>query len=191
MKSDDSGPVKRKIEANKMFCPKCATQNLEGASFCRSCGANISLIPQALTGQLQQYSGDDGQAGRRSRKRGREPTLDHCFKNIFMGVAFLLVSIALSRSIGAGWWFWMLLPAFSMMGTGIAQFIRLKEQEKRNSLTTPAAPQQFQDRSNYSPRSVLRSNTGELIPPVASVTEGTTRHLGVEATTRHFDSDQK
>src|SRR3954452_621417 len=145
-----------------MFCPKCATQNLEGASFCRSCGANISLIPQAMSGQ--QYSLDDGQGRRRGRKRGKELSLDQCFKNIFMGVAFLLVSIALSRSIGAGWWFWMLLPAFSMMGTGIAQFIRLKEQEKRNSLTTPADPQQFQDRSNYSPRSVLRSNTGELIP---------------------------
>ena len=29
-----------------------------------------------------------------------------------------------------GWWFWMLIPAFSMMGTGVAQFIRLKEREK-------------------------------------------------------------
>ena len=35
-----------------MFCPKCATQNLDGASFCRTCGANISLVPQALTGQM-------------------------------------------------------------------------------------------------------------------------------------------
>ena len=35
-----------------MFCPKCATQNLDGASFCRACGANISLVPQALTGQM-------------------------------------------------------------------------------------------------------------------------------------------
>ena len=39
-----------------MFCPKCATQNLDGASFCRSCGANISLIPQALAGQPLQPS---------------------------------------------------------------------------------------------------------------------------------------
>jgi len=30
-----------------------------------------------------------------------------------------------------------------------------------------------------------------LMPPVPSVTEGTTRHLGVEAPTRHFDADQK
>ena len=37
-----------------MFCPKCATQNLDGASFCRGCGANISLVSQALTGQMTQ-----------------------------------------------------------------------------------------------------------------------------------------
>src|ERR1051326_6573590 len=39
---------------NQTFCPKCATQNLDGASFCRGCGANISLVPQALTGQMVQ-----------------------------------------------------------------------------------------------------------------------------------------
>ena len=35
-----------------MFCPKCASQNVDGAHFCRACGANISLVPQALTGQF-------------------------------------------------------------------------------------------------------------------------------------------
>ena len=40
-----------------MFCPKCATQNLDGASFCRACGANISLVPQALTGQMANAAG--------------------------------------------------------------------------------------------------------------------------------------
>src|SRR5262245_66062848 len=101
-----------------MFCPKCATQNLDGASFCRSCGANISLVPQALSGQLARASDEQGIAqgeacavpGRRNR---RELTLDHSFKNMFIGVAFLIIAIALSRSIGAGWWFWMLIPAFS------------------------------------------------------------------------------
>ncbi len=42
-----------------MFCPKCATQNVDGASFCRSCGANISLIPQALSGQLPTATAGD------------------------------------------------------------------------------------------------------------------------------------
>jgi zinc-ribbon domain len=171
-----------------MFCPKCATQNLEGASFCRVCGANISLVPQALAGQPVQSNAEETEAacapfaGR--RRRERELTLDQAFKKMFMGVAFVLVALALSRSIGAGWWFWMLIPAFSLMGTGVAQYLRLKE--KRDSFSAPRA---FPDRvAAPPPRDFPRRNTGELVPPPPSVTEGTTRHLGVEAATRHLDA---
>ena len=172
-----------------MFCPKCAAQNLDGASYCRVCGANISLVPQALAGQPVQSNVEDEStcatfSGRRRRGRERELTLDRAFKNMFMGVAFLLVAIALSKSIGGGWWFWMLIPAFSMMGTGVAQYLRLKE--KRDSFNAPRA---FPDRvAAPPPREFARRNTGELVPPPPSVTEGTTRHLGVEAATRHLDA---
>lgn len=171
-----------------MFCPKCATQNLDGASFCRSCGANISLVPQALTGQMIQQPAeqevDESGACAPRRKRGRELTLDQAFKNMFMGIAFLLISIVLSsRAMGQGWWFWLLLPAFSLMGTGVAQYIRVKESQKRASLMAPpmnnrAFPQQ-------------QRHPDELRAPVASVTEGTTRHLGVEAPTRHLDATER
>jgi len=174
-----------------MFCPKCATQILDGASFCRSCGANISLIPQALAGQPLQPEYDNSRAGRRMRRRGRELSLDHAFKNIFMGIAFLIVAIALSRSIGEGWWFWLLLPAFSMMGTGVAQYIRLKEQEKKNLLVNPPGSQTFPDRYAPPPRNLSAPQTGEMRSPVSSVTEGTTRHLGVEAPARHPDAEPK
>ena len=149
-----------------MFCPKCATQNLDGASFCRSCGANISLVPQALSGQLaatEEKALTENEAcavpGRRGR---RELTLDVAFKNIFIGIAFLLISVALSRSIGAGWWFWMLIPAFGLLGSGIAQYIRLKEQQNHPRPALPPPP--------------VRA-TEHLMSPPASVTEGTTRHL--------------
>ena len=167
-----------------MFCPKCATNNTDGASFCRGCGANISLVPQALTGQMMQSPVAEVEAGgRRHRRRDRgEPTLDQSFKNIFMGIGFLVVAIVLSRTIGYGWWFWMLLPAFSLMGTGIAQYIRLKDREKRAALAPPPINHAFQP----PPRS-----PEELRAPVASVTEGTTRHLGVEAPTRQFDPGER
>src|SRR5215203_2540540 len=163
-----------------MFCPKCATNNLDGASFCRTCGANISLVPNALSGQpLQTPEPEVVEKGIcRTRNRGKEVTLDQSFKNIFMGIAFLIVAIALSRTIGQGWWFWMLLPAFSMMGTGVAQYIRVREREKRSSLAVPPVRRGFEMPSR---------NPDELMPPVPSVTEGTTRHLGVEAPTRHLD----
>ena len=174
-----------------MFCPKCATQNLEGASFCRSCGANISLIPQALNGQMQQPEIEENQGICRTRK-GRVLTLDQAFKNIFMGIAFLIVSIALSRTIGAGWCFWMLLPAFSLMGTGVAQYIRLRDQEKREVFAKPPAAKTFSNRATPPlQRNLSAPHTGELMAPVPSVTEGTTRHLGVEAPTRHFEAEQK
>jgi hypothetical protein len=170
-----------------MFCPKCATQNLEGASFCRSCGANISLIPHALSGQLPQESPKDLEDYSRPhrRHRRRELSLENAFKNAFMGFAFLLVAMALAFSrMGAGWWFWMLIPAFSMLGTGVAQYIRIKEREKRafqpGSFARPEIQQPPVD-GVFPAR-----NTGELVAPPPSVTEGTTRHLGAEAPTRHF-----
>ena len=172
-----------------MFCPKCAAQNLDGASYCRVCGANISLVPQALSGQLSPVE-DEGLCRtdiRARRRHGKEASLDNALRNAFMGVAFLLVSMALAFSrIGTGWWFWMLLPAFSLLGTGVAQYIRVKEAEKRAMMgSVPVQP--FQPVMQPHVNSFPRNNTGELVPP-PSVTEGTTRHLGVEAPTRHLDA---
>jgi len=173
-----------------MFCPKCAAQNLEGASYCRGCGANISLVPQALSGEL---SPTDAKVLSRSDKRSlkrhdKEASLGNAFRSAFMGLAFLLVSMALAFSaMGRGWWFWMLIPAFSMMGTGIAQYIKVREEEKR-AMIRGVPEQYFQPTMQPPPRvkSFPRNNTGELVQP-PSVTEGTTRHLGAEAPTRHLD----
>jgi hypothetical protein len=164
-----------------MFCPKCATQNLDGASFCRTCGANISLVPQALSGQLQQQPPMEVDDSCRTR-RGRELTLEHAFKKFFLGIAFIIISVVLSRSIGQGWWFWLLIPAFMFMATGLAQFIRLQERGERASLAPPPVGRSFVEPPR--PPDGLRS-------PVGSVTEGTTRHLGVEAPTRHLDHERQ
>ena len=80
----------------------------------------------------------------------------------------------------------MLIPAFSMMGTGVAQYMRIKEREKR-----AFQPGTFGQPSMQAPPRVNTlpvRNTGELVAPPPSVTEGTTRHLGAEAPTRHFDA---
>lgn len=169
-----------------MFCPKCATQNLEGASFCRVCGANISLVSQALTGQMVQPPAEEVMDYTCSPRGRRRPlTLEGAFKNMFMGVAFMIIAIALSRTIGAGWWFWMLIPAFSLMGTGIAQFMRVKERERRMAMMPPGRMPAMPPAATPP---ALPRRTDELRPPVPSVTEGTTRHLGVEAPTRHFET---
>jgi len=33
-----------------MYCPGCSTQAAEGAKFCKSCGMNLSVVSQALSG---------------------------------------------------------------------------------------------------------------------------------------------
>lgn len=154
-----------------MFCPKCATQNLDGASFCRGCGANISLVPQALTGQLVRPEEETSVLHERGRRRRRrELTLDEAFKNVFLGIAFFIIAILLSRTIGQVWWFWMLLPAFSLMGRGIAQYIRIRDREKQHTPSLPPSPVR---------------HTEQLMPPHApSVTEGTTRHLNSKTSDR-------
>ena len=121
------------------------------------------------------------------RGKRKELTLDTAFKNMFIGVAFLIISIALSRTIGAGWWFWMLIPAFSLMGTGVAQYIRIRERDKRMEFATPRMQPVL---PRHEPP-VLPRRTDELRPPVPSVTEGTTRHLGVEAPTRHLETQER
>ena len=110
-----------------MFCPKCAAQNVDGASFCRVCGANVSLIPQALTGQLPEAPEPEKGAA-----CAKNATWESAFRSLFMGVAFLLIAIALGFSrMGGGWWFYMLIPASVMMATGVAHYMRMKERQKR------------------------------------------------------------
>ena len=170
-----------------MFCPKCAAQNVDGASFCRVCGANISLIPHALSGQLQQAPPDETACGplSRSRRGRRELNIENAFKNVFMGIAFLIVALALAFSrMGTGWWFWLLIPAFSMMGTGVAQYVRLRERQRQSVLNQVPPQPTFQPAQPVN--TFPTRPTGELVSPPPSVTEGTTRHLGAEAPTQHF-----
>jgi len=165
-----------------MFCPKCATQNIEGASYCRSCGANISLVPQALTGQLPQQT-ESNLARYARRMSRRQPTMEHGIARIMSGLGFVAVALCVAAFAPAGriWWFWMLIPAFSLLGKGISELMRARENQTLNKMPPQIGGASPIDR-------FPTPQTSELRPPVPSVTEGTTRHLGAEAAARHFDS---
>ncbi|HWS52501.1 MAG TPA: zinc ribbon domain-containing protein [Pyrinomonadaceae bacterium] len=162
-----------------MFCPKCAAENVENAQFCRSCGANISLVPQALTGHLAERPDDEGGRGGRGRhKYDRGVTIERAVRSFFMGFAFVFVAFAVKTWAPAGnlWWFWLFIPAAGALADGVGTYFRLRER-RQQQLAPPAfspAPQSFAApprAAELPPR-----HTGELAQP-PSVTEATTRHL--------------
>lgn len=170
-----------------MFCPKCASQNVEGASFCRSCGANISLIPQALTGHLpvaSQPQSDDYFSRRQWR---REPTMDNAVRSLTMAVAFAAIAVLVGKfgPGGATWWFWLLIPAAMLFARGFSSVARSRLNKAQPQTIAQPSLNSLRQQDLPAPR------TGELMTPVPSVTEGTTRHLAAtEGQTRQLDSYQ-
>ncbi len=167
-----------------MYCPKCATQNADDARFCRSCGTDISLVPQAVSGSLAERlaAAEGSRRERRHRRRhkdDRPPSIDRAFRGIFMGLAFIFVAFAVRTWAPAGniWWFWMFIPAALNLADGVSTYLRLSGEGKGRDRQPYAPPQTAVPPSR--PASALPPrDTGEVIPP-PSVTEGTTRHLGV------------
>lgn len=88
-------------------------------------------------------------------------------QKLFMGVGFLLVAIVLGIiGRGRGWWYWLLIPAFGLLGKGVADVTVAKQR-----LSNPPQPQV---EPSHDTNSVRAADTGELLPPT-SVTEGTTK----------------
>ncbi|MEK6322078.1 MAG: zinc ribbon domain-containing protein [Acidobacteriota bacterium] len=108
-----------------MYCPMCATQNIDSAKFCRSCGANLSLVPQALSGRLTEASPGKSEKPKKRVRQRREPNLGRGIRTSFMGLAFLMVVAALflTRSPGGFGEIWLLIPAFLLSGKGIAEIV--------------------------------------------------------------------
>lgn len=166
-----------------MFCPKCGTKNPDTGKFCRSCGTDLGNVSAALTSnEVRPLPVVD--------RKGKPISLEGAITKGFMGLAFMIVSVALAFSgTGRGWWFWLLIPAFSMLGAGLAQYMQLKRAEgSRPAFAAPSSEnvlEQPRERSELPPLQTeyvspeSRYKTGDLVPP--SVTEGTTRHLDLNS----------
>jgi len=154
-----------------MYCPQCAAP-IEGVKFCRACGANVSLVPQALSGRLPVAQPDDldTRHHRRRRHRGHPSSSHNGISEAFVGLGFLVIAILLMRS-GEGWGIWMFIPAFACLGKGIAQFMSAKSQPSLPAGgNVQAVPPVTQGGELRSP------TTSELVPP-PSIVEDTTRRF--------------
>lgn len=156
-----------------MYCPKCAAQNADESRFCRACGANLSLITQAMEGRLPEAA--DSRFARALRKK-REPSIERAVTSLFVGLGFLTVAlgIGLTGEKGA---FTMLIPAFYFLGRGVAQIISLQSAAKQAQPPLPSpmhpattnelSPAQLPARSL--PVSITEETTRALSPAIESV----------------------
>lgn len=167
-----------------MFCPKCGVKNPDDGKFCRKCGTDLNLVSDAIEGKIDVKSG--------RKKQSRTKSWESAMGKLFMGFAFLAVSIILGLTDAAGgqnWWFWMLIPAFAMIGTGVAQVIQLKEGTvEAVSVDTAASGKEIESdehaalppsTTDYVAPDSAPYQTGDLVPP--SVVENTTRHLKTDS----------
>ena len=173
-----------------MFCPKCGIENPDNGKFCRSCGTDLATVSGALTGKFPQqvfpYVVDP-------RKRG--VSWEAAATKIFTGAAFLVVSLILGITgrIGAeNWWFWLLIPAFALLSSGIAQVTQLKKLEKLEATFSPSVPTSGKISSPENKNALPPAQDAYLKPQNSiyetedlaevplSVTENTTRHLEIK-----------
>ena len=171
-----------------MFCPKCAAQNLDEAKFCRACGADISLVPQALTGQLARAEDDLSEFDERGRSR-----VERGARKLVEGTLFLLLFLCVMFFFRQFWWmtFWFIFPAIAKIGAGVGLLSQhawrqsghlpggIKGAPRVGASETTALPA---SQTTALPRASLNeiapADTSEIVAPPPSVTEGTTRHLG-------------
>jgi hypothetical protein len=104
-----------------------------------------------------------------------------------MGIGFMLVAAAALFFAPAGqtWWFWLLIPAFAMLGKGIAEIVTVK-------YASPAPISGAAQTAMPAPRAGELPPPSDVLYPPPSVTEQTTRQL--DHTTdpyRYTDTDRQ
>jgi hypothetical protein len=182
-----------------MFCPKCGTQALEGTKFCRLCGADLETVSAALTGKLTAINQKNKKKKDHEDEDSNDPDklLSCTIRNGLGGLAFIFIALFLTftGTIGGNvWGFWLLIPGAYTLGSGISCYLKAKKIERRNAEIAAALRQQaaFAAQNPGHAAAPLPSrqtlfvndyepppgaNTGELVAPPTSVTEGTTRLL--------------
>ncbi len=180
-----------------MFCPKCGTKNPDDGKFCRSCGSDLATVSAAMSGGLPSTLGSlglDGGCGPddKIRRKDSHEVYGDSIRAIISGLGFMVVAIVLFTTGVAGgkaWWWAMLFPAFTFLAKGVSDLMKSRRMSAigSSSFVPPTGNMIGSAPRNASLPSAqtefippdTRYKTGDLVPP--SVTDGTTRHLEMNA----------
>ncbi len=180
-----------------MFCPKCGTKNPEDGKFCRSCGSDLAVVSAAMTGGLPATLAElglDPSCDPKESLRRKDPNevYGDGIKGVITGIGFFVVSMALfltGVANGQAWWWALLFPAFFGFAKGVSDILKSRRMmDVRGAGFSSSVGNVVGAAPNYSslpsPQTefippATRYKTGDLVPP--SVTDGTTRHLEMNA----------
>ncbi len=190
-----------------MFCPKCGSNQGEGKKFCTVCGTNLTVVSQALTGQIHQPQVVYQAPSLTSLEIERHQQLRKGITMAVLGGGYLLYKIISSifSMPFTGWRspFGMLgFIAFVIFAIGIAKIVSSKTSNaespsmnnrdgKSFSSSTAnqssgfshkqaqmAFPQPVFSAASTNEKSAPQTSELEPLPrPTTSVTEDDTRHL--------------
>lgn len=153
-----------------MYCPKCGAQAADETKYCRACGQSLTLISQAMMGNLPVDDTD-------------RQKLEKAIKNISLGVGFLIISIVIANlaPADASWalCFSMLIAAMVPMSLGVAEILgRAISGSRRMSSVDQVTVKETAPILRELPSGGAAGDHAELMPP-SGVTEVTTRNLEV------------
>lgn len=178
-----------------MYCPQCATPNVDDVKFCRSCGRELESVALALSGKpAKPAKADADKAEPKSAQDWMEKQIEGVSGitrgSILLTVSFLiagLMALFMPASFDAPWiliWIvffgWMAVWGGIEMAYGISGLLEAKSRLRlmRRTGETSAADATTQELLRGSEPPQLANAPAAFSPaPRVSVTEGTTRHL--------------
>jgi len=176
-----------------MFCPKCGSNQGEGRKFCTSCGTNLLIVSQALSGKLAQSNPLPPAPHVFDRERQqRELTKGLYFAIIGGGIIAGKLIGFLFTGFRGGFGFWGFV-GFILLAIGIARIITYRPHVNAPAEAAPPPqvyPEFHQSNAQTAPPQPVFSassaddyrapRTSELEPvdnPKASITEAETQNL--------------
>ena len=170
-----------------MFCPKCGIENPDNGKYCRSCGANLSNVLAVVEGN---FSVENVSSSENSLAELRSTG----FRNVILGVGFLLTGFLLFTIPPHDGIFWLLamIPGFCLMASGVSRFIKHDALKKERTIRvnvpqpptfaeTQAKKQLPPTQTDYVAPQKSLYETDDLVGEPLSVTESTTRLLEIDS----------